>query len=210
MSVRWVMAKGRNHIYRSLEMRQWPKAVATSHAKQVMMMAGRKPARMYRQIKSQSYTRRKYMGGVPHNRITNFELGNRKGTFPMQLNLLANEACQIRHTSLEAARIAANRYIQKKTGTQGYFLKVRVYPHEVLRENKLATGAGADRVSSGMRHAFGKAVGTAARVKKNQILMSLRVNRANIEDAKKALWKAGLKISTPCRIDILDIEETAE
>ena len=170
-------------------------------------MAGRKPAKMYRQIKSQSYTRRKYMGGVPHNRISQYEMGNKKGTFLIQLNLIANEQCQIRHTSLEACRIAANRYIQRKAGTQGYFLKIRIYPHEVLRENKLATGAGADRVSSGMRAAFGKAIGTAARVKKNQILVTMRVNRANIDDAKVALWKAGLKITTPCRIDIIDMDE---
>lgn len=170
-------------------------------------MAGRKPAKMYRQIKSQSYTRRKYMGGVPHNRISQYELGNKKGNFPVQLNLIVNEQCQIRHTSLEASRIAANRYIQKRAGTQGYFLKIRVYPHEVLRENKMATGAGADRVSSGMRNAFGKAVGTAARVKRDQILMTMRVNRNNIDAAKTALWKAGLKITSPCRIDIIDLEE---
>ena len=170
-------------------------------------MAGRKPARMYRRVKSQSYTRRKYMGGVPHSRISQFEMGNKKGEFTVEMNLIAEGACQIKHTALEAARIACNRYIQRKAGVQGYFMKIRVYPHEVLRENKLATGAGADRISSGMRGAFGKAVGTAARVKKNQILITMKVNRANFLDAKKALWKAGLKVPTVCRVELVRGDE---
>ena len=48
----------------------------------------------------------------------------------------------------------------------GICFESHTYPHHVLRENKQATGAGADRVSQGMRCAFGKNVGTAARVKR--------------------------------------------
>jgi len=168
-------------------------------------MAGRKPARMYRRIKSQSYTRRKYMGGVPHSRIGQFEMGNkaRKGDFPIVAHLIADHPVAIRHTALEAARIAANRTIQKKAGTQGYFLKIRIFPHEVLRENKMATGAGADRISSGMRNAFGKAVGTAARVQRNQVLMELHVNQVNFADAKIALWKAGIRVPGTFKIVVV-------
>ena len=163
---------------------------------------------MYRRVKSQSYTRREYMGGVPHSRISQFEMGNKKGDFPVEMNLIINDACQIKHTAMEAARIAANRYIQKRAGSLGYFLKIRTYPHEVLRENKMASGAGADRISSGMRAAFGKAVGTAARVKSDQPLMTIRVNRTNFYDAKKALWKAGLKVPSTCRIEVIRGEPT--
>ena len=42
---------------------------------------------------------------------------------------------------------------------------MHTYPHQILRENKQATGAGADRVSQGMRLSFGKNVGTAAEFK---------------------------------------------
>jgi len=166
-------------------------------------MAGRKPARMYRQIKSQSYTRREYMGGVPTNRITQYEMGYSKGDFPIEMHLIAESDAAIRHTALEAARIACNRTIQKKAGSQGYFLKVHVYPHEVIRENKMATGAGADRISSGMRNAFGKAVGTAARVRAGQLVISLRVGRAHFTVAKEALWKAGLRIPNEFRIEVV-------
>jgi large subunit ribosomal protein L10e len=163
---------------------------------------------MYRQVKSQSYTRREYMGGVPHSRVAQFEMGNKKGEFPVEMTLIAEGACQIKHTAMEAARIAANRYIQKRAGNLGYFLKINTYPHEVLRENKLASGAGADRISSGMRAAFGKAVGTAARVKSGQTIMTLRVNKTNFYDAKKALWKAGLKVPTVCRVEVVRGEAT--
>jgi large subunit ribosomal protein L10e len=135
-------------------------------------------------------------------------MGNKKGEFPVEMNLIAEDACQIKHTALEAARIACNRYIQKRAGSLGYFFKIRTYPHEVLRENKMATGAGADRISSGMRESFGKAVGTAARVKRGQKLMTLHVNRPNFQDAKKALWKAGLKVPTKCRVEIVRGEAT--
>jgi len=72
----------------------------------------------------------------------------------------------------------------------------------VLRENKLATGAGADRVSSGMRGAFGKNVGTAARVHAGQVVLTIRVPVANFNSAKEALWKASLKLPTPCFIEV--------
>ena len=129
----------------------------------------RKPASMYRRLKGPAYTRRKYIGGVPNNRIHQFHVGNRRaaetGQFSVVVELVANNDCQIRHTALEAARVISNSTIRKQAGAQGYALRVHTYPHHVLRENKQATGAGADRVSQGMRCAFGKNVGTAARVK---------------------------------------------
>ena len=160
----------------------------------------RKPARMYRQIRGQAYTRREYMGGVPANRITQFDLGNPKGNFPLMITLKCQEACQIRHNALEAARIAAVRHLNKRAGTVNYHLKIRIYPYIVLRENKQATGAGADRVSDGMRHAFGKAVGTAARVSVGQNLMSVATTKAHFIVAKEALRRASMKLPTPCRI----------
>ncbi len=159
----------------------------------------RKPARMYRQIRGQAYTRKEYMGGVPNPRITQFDLGNPDGDFPLTVKLVVEDSCQIRHMALEAARIAANRYIAKKAGQQ-YHLKIKTYPHIVLRENKVAVGAGADRISDGMRAAFGSPVGTAARVKSGQTVMYIRTTTGNLEHAKVALTKAMYKLPTPCRI----------
>lgn len=167
----------------------------------------RKPAVMYRRITGQAFTRREYMGGVPHPRITQFDMGNTKGEFPITLSLKVKERLQIRHTSLEASRIAANRIMNRRVGVANYHLKVRTYPHNVLRENKLATGAGADRVSSGMRNSFGKNIGTAARVERGQAVISIRCNPSGFNLAKKALWKASMKIGSPCYIDIEKGEE---
>ncbi len=162
----------------------------------------RKPAKMYRRVKGPSFTRREYMGGVPNNRILTFHVGNRvaaeTGMFKMQMELFADEPCQIRHTALEAARVICNATIRNAAGPMGYALRIHTYPHQVLRENKQATGAGADRVSQGMRCAFGKNVGTAARVKRGQRVISLQFNPENFAEAKDALRKAKMKFPTPC------------
>ena len=162
----------------------------------------RKPASMYRRITGQAYTRREYMGGVPASRITQFDMGNLKGEFPVTLTLRVKNRVQVRHTSLEAGRIAANKCLSGQAGVANYHLKVRAHPHCVLRENKLATGAGADRVSSGMRNAFGKTVGTAARLERNQAILTVQVSAEKADVAKKALWKASMKFPSPCYVDV--------
>jgi large subunit ribosomal protein L10e len=155
---------------------------------------------MYRGVKQHAYTRREYMGGVPTCRITQFVMGNKTNKFPIKLDLSVNERCQIRHIALESSRITANRSLEKNAGLNDYKLTIRVYPHNVLRENKQATGAGADRVSQGMRASFGKAVGTAARVKPNQVVMSVETLEKNVEFAKDALRKAASKLPSSCKI----------
>src|SRR3989304_3196360 len=114
----------------------------------------RKPASMYRPIRGQAYPRKEYMGGGPQSRISHFDIGAPRSKCPVRLPRVAEEWCQIRHIAFEAAHISANRHIAKKAGNT-YHLKLRLYPHNVLRENKIATGAGADRISEGMRAAFG-------------------------------------------------------
>jgi large subunit ribosomal protein L10e len=162
----------------------------------------RKPASMYRYPRGQATTRREYMGGVPASRITQFVIGNKTAEFPIYLTLTAIEKCQLRHNSLEAARVSANKSLEAKAGIANYRMHVRVYPHIVIRENKQATGAGADRVSQGMRRAYGKPVGTAARVKPDQIIMTVETTAQFFTLAKDALRKASMKLSTPCKINI--------
>jgi len=162
----------------------------------------RKPGSMYRYVRGHLSTRREYMGGIPNPRITQYVLGNKKADFPLMISLVAIEECQVRHNALEAARITANRTMDKKAGTSNYRLQVRTYPHVVLRENKQATGAGADRVSQGMRASWGKIVSIAARVHPNQIIMTIETNEQNLDYAKSALRKAGMKIPTPCKVNI--------
>ena len=176
-------------------------------AGEVGIQMARKPAKMYRQIKGQSFTRREYTGGVPNNRILRYHMGNRKkaeaGNFPVTLQLTSDNACQIRDSALESARQVANSTIREEVGPMGYALRMHTYPHQILRENKQATGAGADRVSQGMRLSFGKNVGTAARVQRNQTVMSIKIEPEGYSAAKEALRKAGCKFPTPCTIKVI-------
>jgi len=166
----------------------------------------KKPARMFRKLE-RPYTRKEYVDSIPGLRLRQFEMGNKKGSFPVKLTLVAEESVQIRDCALEAARIAANRYIARNVGSSNFFLKVRIYPHHILREHKMAVGAGADRISQGMRKAFGKPVGLAARVMPGTKIMSLWVKPEGFEAAKTALKRAGQKLPTPTKIIV---EEGAE
>ncbi len=163
---------------------------------------------MYRKITQRPYTRRTYMGGVPGLRILQFHSGNKqKHDFPVSIHLVPEERGQIRHTALEAMRITAVRYMDKKAGRENYHLHVRCYPHHVLRQNKQASGAGADRVSMGMRLAFGKPIGTAARIAAGQEIVTIHTYARAIEHAKEALRKVSNKIAMPCHMDVVSHDD---
>ncbi len=140
------------------------------------------------------YTRKDYIRKIPASKIVQYDMGDLSKDFPVEVTLEVKDHAHLSHSALEAARVAANRYLQRKTGRLGYRLKVRVYPHNIVRENPMATGAGADRVQSGMRGAFGKAVSSEALVRKNQKIMTAYVDPEHFEDAKVALRRAGMKL----------------
>jgi large subunit ribosomal protein L10e len=161
----------------------------------------RKPARMYREIEGQVYTRREYMGGVPTCRVTQFDTGNLRTQFPWSLSLGAEEAAQVRDIALEAARVKAVRILERSAPNE-FHLKVRKFPHQILREHKMATGAGADRISDGMRRAFGKPVGHAVRAAIGTELLTVYTTESHVELAKEALKKASHKLPVPTRVKV--------
>jgi len=163
-------------------------------------------AHNYREVKGQAYTRKKYIRGSPSSKIVKFTMGDTSGSYKYQARLIAEKEVQIRHNALEAARIAANRVLSEKLGNS-YLLRVLPYPHVVLRENKMIFGAHADRLQDGMRNAFGKAVGLAARVKSNQPVIMVNVNEDGLEVATQALKRGGAKLPTPCRVVIEKLED---
>ena len=158
-------------------------------------------ARNYREVKGQAYTRKKYIRGDPPSKIVKFTMGNPSGSYKYQARLIAERTVQIRHNALEAARIASNRVLSEKLGNN-YLLRILPYPHIVLRENKMLFGAHADRLQDGMRNAFGKAIGLAARVKTGQSLIMANVNEDGLEAVTQALKRGGAKLPTPCRVVI--------
>lgn len=97
--------------------------------------------------------------------------------------------------ALEAARVACNKFLIKNAGKEAYHIRMRVHPFSVLRINKMLTCAGADRLQTGMRGAYGKAYGTAARVGIGQILMSVRVKPQHVQFVR---FHAFLHVFVPC------------
>lgn len=162
---------------------------------------GLRPGRCYR-WDSPAYTRiannpgDSFITGVPGSKLNRFEMGNLQGKFDTEISILTGHAVQARSNCLEAARIAANKVLEDGLGVSNYRIKVRVYPHHVIRENVMATGAGADRVQMGMRQSFGKPMGTAARMRAGQKIMSIYVNKSDqtITAAKKAMRCASIKL----------------
>ena len=163
-------------------------------------------AKNYREVKGQAYTRKKYIKGFPQPRITKFTMGDTSKKFEYRGILLAQKQVQIRHNALEAARIAANRVLSEKLGND-YKLQISLYPHIILRENKMIFGAHADRLQDGMRKAFGKTIGTAARVKSNQPVIIASINKNGLDAAKEALKRGGAKLPTPCKIIIKKMQK---
>ena len=107
--------------------------------------------------------------------------------------------------AIESTRLAANKTLEKTTGESGYYSRLRIYPHNLLRENKMIATAGADRLQEGMRRAWGKATSLGARVKEGQCIMELYVNGdSHLEAAKKALKGACVKLPGTPAIKVVD------
>ncbi|CAA6656504.1 unnamed protein product [Spirodela intermedia] len=157
---------------------------------------GRRPARCYRQIKNKPYPKSRYCRGVPDPKIRIYDVGMKKkgvDEFPFCVHLVSWEKENVTSEALEAARIACNKYMTKFAGKDAFHLRVRVHPFHVLRINKMLSCAGADRLQTGMRGAFGKPQGTCARVDIGQVLMSVRCKDGNGGNAQEALRRAKFK-----------------
>lgn len=168
-------------------------------------MADLRKGRCYRGIE-RSYTRKSkfkakgFIKAIPQSKIVKFNLGDTKKDFPCKIDLISRDDVQIRHNSLESARLIVNRRLMKQLGPKGFNMIIRVYPHHVLRENKMLTGAGADRMQTGMAHSFGKAVGTAAQVKKGGRIMSIFVEDKDHDFALKCLKLAVPRLPCKCLV----------
>jgi len=157
---------------------------------------GRRPARCYRYCKNKPYPKSRFCRGVPDPKIMIFDVGRKDATsdeFPLCVHLVSREYEQISSEALEAARIVVNKYLTKFTNKDAFHLRVRVHPYHVLRINKMLSCAGADRLQTGMRQAYGKPAGIAARVRIGDVLMSVRTKDGNQKHAIEALRRAKFK-----------------
>jgi large subunit ribosomal protein L10e len=150
------------------------------------------------------YTKKNFVrGGRPHMKVIKFDMGKPAKKYDVTFQLLAQRSMHIRHNAMEAARQTSNRLLEKGTGKE-YHLRIKVYPHHILRENPLASGAGADRMSTGMKKSYGKSISCAARVKEGQALMEVRVNKEHATLGKEALSRAAKKFPCACKIRIVE------
>ena len=157
---------------------------------------GRRPGRCYRYIRSKPYIKSRYCRGVPDPKIRIFDLGNKRAgveEMPCCVHLVSLERQNYSSEALEAARICANKYLVKYTGKEGFHLRVRVHPYNVLRINKMLSCAGADRLQTGMRGAFGKPTGLTARVEGGQVVLSVRSKEPNLKYMLEAMRRAKMK-----------------
>merc|ERR1712117_297141 len=157
---------------------------------------GRRPARCYRYCKNKPYPKSRFCRGVPDPKIRIFDLGKKKmgvDEFPKCVNLASDEYEQLSAEALEAARICANKYMTKIAGKDAFHIRIRVHPFHIVRINKMLSCAGADRLQTGMRGAYGKPQGTVARVNIGQTLLSIRCKDAHEATAIEALRRAKFK-----------------
>ena len=174
-------------------------------------MASLRKATAYSKKKVVPFTRvskkrqKSYIKTVPHQKIVKFTMGKEdlynKGKLPHQLIMISDEKVQLRHNALEACRQFINKKVDKELGGQ-YLFKVIPFPHHIQRENKMLTGAGADRMQTGMQLSYGKSVGKAAILKKGSKIFFVAVpNERAIAFARKVLKQVKSKL--PCKTKIL-------
>ena len=175
-------------------------------------MARIRPARTMRTPNSQSWSRyslkkpkKNYVRAMPRTSLIVFNMGNAKGTYDMELQMSPEQPIQLRSNALESARQVANKHLERELTATEYMFKVLVYPHNVIREHKMATGAGADRISRGMSQAFGRPVSVAARIRQGQPIFIIRTMAANRKVAVAAYKRAASKLSGTYKITAVAI-----
>lgn len=169
-------------------------------------MAGLRKGHCYNKIE-RPYTRRSkfkkkgFIKAVPTIKVVRYSAGEPKKNFEYRVCLYTKSDVQIRHNAIESARQIINRHLNQRIGNANYYFQINMYPHHILRENKMLGGAHADRLQSGMAHSFGKAIGLAAQAKKGKVLFSVRVNADKIGVVTECLKKAVTRI--PCKCGVL-------
>jgi large subunit ribosomal protein L10e len=159
----------------------------------------------YRRIE-RPYTRRSkyreksFIKGSPRMLIVRFDMGT-IADYKYEVSLVAKDRHQIRQNGIESARKAINRRLETRLGKTFYHFKIRKYPHHVLRENPLASGAGADRLSKGMKLSFGKTIGLSVQIKDGEKILSVFVNTLeHLATAKDALRVGRSKLPMGYRV----------
>lgn len=173
-------------------------------------MASLRKASAYSKRKVRPFTRvskrrqKSFIKVVPPQKIVKFSMGKAdlfaRKKLPYTLTVVSSEKVQIRHNALEACRQFINKKLDKESAGQ-YLFKIIPYPHHIQRENKMLTGAGADRMQTGMQLSFGKSIGKAAILKPGSKLFFVAVpNQKMVQFARKVLKQIKAKVPGKTKI----------
>jgi len=180
-------------------------------------MAAIRKAYSYSKRKVTPFTRiskrrqKSFIKVVPPQKIVKFEMGKiapfQQGKLPYVITVVVTEKVQIRHNAFEACRQFLNKKMDRETSGQ-YMFKVVPYPHHIQREHKMLTGAGADRMSSGMQLSFGKSVGKAAIMKPEDRLFVFGVGEKRfVPFIRKILKQVNSKLPCSFRVDYEELTD---
>ena len=156
-------------------------------------MATLRKGKCYTWPTTRAYTRtskfknKAFIKGIPNSKLSRFNMGDSKKDFNKTIDLIADAKFYIRHNALESCRIVVNKQLNDKLGAKSYHFIIRSYPHHIMRENKILSGAGSDRLQTGMKHSFGKAIGRSAGVKKGTKIFSVETDENNVNFVTEVL-----------------------
>ncbi len=172
---------------------------------------GLRKASCYSKMKVVPYTRKSkvkkksYIKTIPNTNIVKLRMGDvdgfRNGKYKSVFRLISEEDVQIRDISLEAVRQYLNRRFVEIFGNE-FYLELKVYPHHIIRENRMLTGAGADRMSTGMSMSFGTTIGRSALVRKGKEIFIVALNGEKEEKETRKIFNS-VKSKLPCKISVL-------
>lgn len=177
---------------------------------------GLRVAKAYSKRYTRPYTRKSkvrsksYIKAVPNSKVVKLKMGDvagwENGKYKIILKLIARDKIQLRDNAIEAVRQYLHRFLTESVGKEYYF-EVNVFPHHILRENKMITGAGADRMQTGMALSFGATMGRAALVNKNQVIFTIAVSNQKSEQiARKLIASSKAKIPCGIRVDTIYVK----
>lgn len=146
---------------------------------------------------------------MPQSMISRFTLGDTTAEYEFAVSLIASKDVQISSNALEAIRITTNKALSGMISEQAYTLKILPYPHRIIREHKFMSFAGADRLSQGMGHAFGRPTKRAADIKRGQKIVTVFVNKSSLDAAKQAIKRASKRLPLKYSIEVEQIEDAA-
>ena len=173
-------------------------------ARKALAYSKRKPVTNTRRSRKQQLS---YIKAVPPQKIVKFNMadykGFERGKYKIKITLSTEENIQIRDLALEAVRQSIHKDMTNLLTQKNYFLRCNVYPHNILRNNRIFSGGSkGERVQTGMRKSFGSPEGRAAVLKKGKPVFTAYFNgKDNIPKIRAFFKKVTPKL--PCKARVV-------